>query len=505
MQKTVIMSNRSKKYWRLICCLLLFGGSFMHADTLLNKCGKIIRAPFVFCKATVRSFKKELSGSSDINDTTKDAGDKFGLVLGRSVTSIPDRMINTLVDQACAAIPWMALWGFTGGYIKMPDGIKNCIPENYKKPLLYTMGGVAGAAGIYAYYTMPADEEKEGSEQKADNQHAVMNKKESDAEFVDSLPLEQEEKNILKNRFEQVAALGGQREKASLAVIKALPWNKYTQDTTDLARAKKILDGNHYGLDKVKRQILNYIAVRHLNHNACPPILCLVGPPGVGKTSIARTIARCLGRHHDLIACGTITEKSRLVGVASAYVGAQEGLLIKAIKRTESMNPVLILDEVDKMPEQAMEALISVLDTQQNTLFRDHFVDVSCDLSKTLPIITVNDLKRLPLPLQDRMHVIMIEPFKDNEKLAIAQKFLIRKAINYAGLDQYVSKLEEQLNEHVIRHIITYYTQEAGVRDLERVLRSLCSEIARAVVEHERLPEITIETLPELIGNPPAH
>lgn len=495
------MSNRSKRYIRLMCCLLILYGSLMRSDTLLNKCGKIIRAPFVFCKATVRSFKKEVAGSSDINDTTKDAGDKLGAALGRSVTSIPERAINTWVDQACAAIPWMTLWGMAGGYIKVPDGIKNCILD-HKKPLIYTTGLITGAAGIYWYYTDPAEE---GEEAKTDNQHSVIDTKSPDAEFVNNLPLTQEEKNILKNRFEQIATIGGQREKASLAVIKGLPWNKYTQDNTDIAQAKKILEDSHYGLDKIKKQILNYIAVRHLNQNACPPILCLVGPPGVGKTSIARTIARCLGRHHDLIACGTITEKSRLVGVAPAYVGAQEGLLIKAIKRTESMNPVFILDEVDKMSEQAMEALISVLDTQQNTLFRDHFVDIPCDLSKTLPIITVNDLKRLPLPLQDRMHIITIEPFKEHEKLAIAQRFLVRKAINYAGLDKYASKLEEQLNENVIRHVITHYTQEAGVRDLERALRSLCAEVARVIVEHKRLPEITIETLPDLIGNPPVH
>jgi|GEM_PF-4787061 len=435
--------------------------------------------PVRYTKKFCRSFWKEASKPrTGLEGELSPDESALGKRLGVAAAGIPETMILAVFTQisyrTIDKIPWEHIRDKTWKYTTLPFiYAKNCIytPENRQ------------------------------------DQKVPIEPEETDEQFVARLPLSEQRKNILKKRFAGVVSAQGRdkrREKASLAVIKSLPWGVYTQDTLDLAKAKEVLDTAHYGSEALKKTILDYIAVCNLNkNNVAPPMLCLVGPPGVGKTSITKAIAQCLGRHHAIIACASISDREQLVGFSSTYVGAQEGDLLKAFKRAGSMNPVITLDEVDKMAPTSQGALLEVLDSGQNREFCDHFIDTSFDASQAFFFITVNNLDKLPRALQNRMCIIKMNAYENHEKLIIARKFLVPDALKYAGLSEYKAELTHQLNDHVLNHIINHYTEEEGVRDLGRTLKSLCAGAARVVVEHKRLPEITIETLPGLIGNPP--
>jgi ATP-dependent Lon protease len=286
--------------------------------------------------------------------------------------------------------------------------------------------------------------------------------------------------------------------------ILSLPWNKQKEEKIDVKEAEKILDGDHYGLEKPKERILEYLAVRQLVGHMKGPILCLVGPPGVGKTSLGRSIARATDRDFVRVSLGGVRDEAEIRGHRRTYIGALPGKIIQGLKKAGTGNPVFLLDEVDKMSTDfrgdPSSALLEVLDPEQNTTFNDHYLDVDYDLSKVMFITTANNLERIPRPLQDRMEIIRIAGYTELEKLNIAKRYLVSKQREANGL------LEKNitLSDSALMAIIRHYTKEAGVRSLEREIASVCRKVAVEVVKGDRNAHIkvTAKSLVPFLGPP---
>jgi ATP-dependent Lon protease len=263
--------------------------------------------------------------------------------------------------------------------------------------------------------------------------------------------------------------------------ILSLPWTETTEDQLDLDRAREILDEDHYDLEKVKERILEYLAVSKLKNDLSGPILCFVGPPGVGKTSLGQSIARTLGRKFMRLSVGGVRDEAEIRGHRRTYIGAMPGTIIRALRDAESKNPVVLIDEIDKMGADfrgdPASAMLEVLDPEQNSHFRDHYLDLPFDLSKVLFICTANQLETIPGPLLDRMDVIQLSGYTEDEKLGIARKYLVPKQLEAHGL----SSEQVTLSDNTLRVVIREYTREAGVRNLERRIADLLRKVAREV------------------------
>lgn len=280
-----------------------------------------------------------------------------------------------------------------------------------------------------------------------------------------------------------------------------LPWNNKTDDIIDLKKAKEILDEDHYGLEKVKDRIIEYLAVKKMTNSLNGPILCLYGPPGVGKTSIARSIARAMNRNYVRVSLGGVKDEAEIRGHRKTYIGSMPGRIINAMKQAGSKNPLILLDEIDKMSSDfkgdPASAMLEVLDAEQNNTFRDHFLELPFDLSDVMFITTANDISNVPKPLLDRMEVITLSTYTEEEKLNIANSYLLPKQLEKHGL----KKTNLSISNAVLNLVIDGYTREAGVRTLEREIGTLCRKAARQILE-ENIKKVTVtsKNLEEYLG-----
>ncbi len=285
----------------------------------------------------------------------------------------------------------------------------------------------------------------------------------------------------------------------------SVPWKKKSRELRDLNKAEKILNSDHYGLEKIKERILEFLAVRQLTRKTQSSIICFVGPPGVGKSSLAKSIARATGRKFVRLSLGGVRDEAEIRGHRRTYIGAFPGQIVQMMKKAGTVNPVFLLDEIDKM---AMDfrgdpaaALLEVLDPEQNDTFADHYLDVEYNLNKVMFIATANVIHTVPPALRDRMEVIELTGYTPNEKLAIGQQFLVKRQIKTHGLKKYSVKFEDD----GIRSLIDHYTREAGVRNLEREIASVCRKLARRVLEEGKDVEISVDGpdfIRELLGKP---
>lgn len=285
--------------------------------------------------------------------------------------------------------------------------------------------------------------------------------------------------------------------------ILALPWMTMSKDKTDIKRAEKILNDDHYGLEKVKERILEFLAIRKLTPKMKSPIICFVGPPGVGKTSLAKSVARALDRKFVRMSLGGVRDEAEIRGHRRTYIGALPGRIIQGMRTAGTANPVFLLDEIDKMASDfrgdPAAALLEVLDPEQNFSFSDHYLDLPYDLSHTLFIMTANSLYSIPRPLLDRMEVISLSGYTEDEKVNIAKRYLVPKQLKAHGLK--ASQLE--IGDKVILKLVQGYTRESGVRNLERQIANLCRKVATRVVKKEwKTEELRPEILEELLGSP---
>jgi len=280
----------------------------------------------------------------------------------------------------------------------------------------------------------------------------------------------------------------------------ALPWGKETEDNLDIDHAKKILDEDHYGLKDIKDRILDFISIRKLKENSHTPILCFVGPPGTGKTSLGKSIARCLGREYIRISLGGVKDEAEIRGHRRTYVGAMPGRFIQGIRKAGSSNPLIVIDELDKIGSDfrgdPASAMLEVLDPQQNKEFYDNYLGVPFDLSKAIFIATANNINTISAPLRDRMEVIQLAGYTMEEKMNIAKCHLVENAIIDTGLENQKVKISDE----VIFSLVMGYTKEAGVRQLERIIKKLCSKAARSLVEKNRLVKFSSHNLEKYLG-----
>lgn len=305
------------------------------------------------------------------------------------------------------------------------------------------------------------------------------------------------------NRFAKLPSASADSAvlRSYLESVLDLPWNKSTKEKFDIKHSQQILEEDHYGLEKVKERILEFLAVRKMTGGRNSTVLCLEGPPGVGKTSIARSIARALGRKFVRVSLGGIHDESDIRGHRKTYIGAMEGRIMAAMREAKVKNPLILLDEIDKMgvdyKGDPSAALLEVLDNEQNNAFRDHYIEIPFDLSNVLFITTANTLDRISQPLLDRMEIIRISGYTGAEKFHIAKDYLIKKALNKTGM-----KAEQfRITDGAINKIIESYTREAGVRKLEQTLESLCRKAAKRILETgEESIEISEENIGDYLG-----
>jgi ATP-dependent Lon protease len=272
--------------------------------------------------------------------------------------------------------------------------------------------------------------------------------------------------------------------------VLSLPWQEYSEEKHDIKKAEDILNEDHWGLEKVKERILEYLAVLSIAKNLKGPILCLVGPPGVGKTSLARSIAQSLNRSFARISLGGVRDEAEIRGHRKTYVGAMPGKILQALRKVDKGNPLVLLDEIDKMASDfrgdPSSAMLEVLDPEQNCNFQDHYLELEYDLSKVMFIATANSLHTVPRPLLDRMEIIGLEGYTETEKFHIAKNYLVPKQLEMHGLKERKVSIQDQ----AIKNVIRYYTKEAGVRNLERQIANVCRKVARDIVKDEAIADM---------------
>jgi ATP-dependent Lon protease len=345
-----------------------------------------------------------------------------------------------------------------------------------------------------------AEEARDLREQLEDVALPAEVRKQADRELhrLEQLPTQAAEHGVIRSYLEWIASL---------------PWGVSTEDDLDLRHAREILDADHYDIEQVKDRILEFLAVRRLKPDARGSILCFAGPPGVGKTSLGKSVARALGRNFERISVGGVRDEAEIRGHRRTYIGAMPGTIIRALRDAGSDNPLFMIDEIDKMGADfrgdPSSAMLEVLDPEQNGTFRDHYLDVPFDLSKVMFICTANDLDRIPGPLRDRMELIQLSGYTEDEKLQIAKRYLVPRQVERNGL----KKSWIAFGDRALRRVISDYTREAGVRGLEREIGTICRKVAREVAESangskpgkQDKTTITPEKVRDLLGRARVH
>ena len=337
---------------------------------------------------------------------------------------------------------------------------------------------------------------EDNTESDADQFTAALGKLKADKEVKEKIKKEIDRfKNISSSSSESAVARG------YIETLLELPWNKTSKDNKDLKNAEQILNADHYGLEKVKERMLEFLAVRNLTSKGESPIICLVGPPGTGKTSIARSVAKALDKKYVRISLGGVRDEAEIRGHRRTYVGAMPGRIVNGLRSAGVKNPLMLLDEIDKMSSDykgdTASALLEVLDAEQNKKFRDHYVEIPIDLSEVLFIATANSVQDIPRPLLDRMELIEVTSYTENEKLHIAKEHLLAKQMERNGIRP------EQLaiTDKAMAKIISGYTREAGVRNLERKLGEICRKAARPLYEGDKEKiKVTEQNLEKFLG-----
>ena len=310
-------------------------------------------------------------------------------------------------------------------------------------------------------------------------------------EQLEKLNADKETKEKIKKEIQRFKGMPGGSQEANvlrtyIETVLEMPWKKTSRDNQDIIHAKEVLEEDHYGLEQVKDRVLEFLAVRALTKKGTSPILCLVGPPGTGKTSIARSVARALGKKYVRISLGGIHDEAEIRGHRKTYVGAMPGRIADAMRQAGVANPLMLLDEIDKVSADyrgdVSSALLEVLDGEQNGKFRDHYLEIPLDLSGVLFIATANDVSTIPRPLLDRMEVIEVSSYTENEKFHIAKKYLVPKQLERNGLTGEMLSFSDKALEKIIHN----YTREAGVRNLERRIGEICRKAAREFLEKKR-------------------
>ncbi len=306
------------------------------------------------------------------------------------------------------------------------------------------------------------------------------------------------------SRYEMLPAASGETGviKTYIDWLMALPWWQESKDNEDLNLAQSILDEDHYGLEKVKERIMEYLAVKQMTNSLKAPILCLVGPPGVGKTSLARSVARALGRKFVKISLGGVKDESEIRGHRRTYLGSMPGRFIQAMKKAQTMNPVFLIDEIDKMASDykgdPASAMLEVLDPEQNSVFSDHYIEEPYDLSRVLFIATANYLENIPAALRDRLEIIELSSYTELEKVHIAKEHLLTKQLKENGLKSSQLKIDDEMLLYMIR----YYTRESGVRQLERTIATVCRKSVLAILkDNKKSIRLTKKLIKEWLGN----
>lgn len=323
------------------------------------------------------------------------------------------------------------------------------------------------------------------------------------SERVEALEAKEEVKDRIRKEIERFKAIAGSSSESAVSrtyieTLLELPWDKAAKDREDISYAKKVLEEEHYGLEKVKDRILEFLAVRTLTKKGDSPIICLVGPPGTGKTSIARSVAQALNKKYIRICLGGVRDEAEIRGHRRTYIGALPGRLADGLRQAGVKNPLMLLDEIDKVSSDykgdTASALLEVLDSEQNCHFTDHYIEIPLDLSEVLFLATANSTQTIPKPLLDRMEVIEVNSYTQNEKFHIAKEHLVKKQISRNGL----TAKQLSISDGALRRIITGYTKEAGVRTLERKIGEICRKAARELLEQcETLKEIPAAALEE--------
>ncbi|EDL64658.1 endopeptidase La [Bacillus sp. SG-1] len=352
----------------------------------------------------------------------------------------------------------------------------------------------------YLREQMKAIQKELGDKEGKTGEIEELTKRIAEAEMPESV-----EKTVLKElgRYEKVPTSSAESSviRNYIEWLISLPWSAQTEDDLDIKKAEEILNREHFGLEKVKERVLEYLAVQKLTQSLRGPILCLAGPPGVGKTSLAKSVAESLGRNFVRVSLGGVRDESEIRGHRRTYVGAMPGRVIQGMKKAGTINPVFLLDEIDKMSSDfrgdPSSAMLEVLDPEQNSNFSDHYIEETYDLSKVMFLATANDLSTIPGPLRDRMEIITIAGYTELEKINIAKNHLLPKQIKENGL----TKSQLQVREDALEAVVRYYTREAGVRGLERQLATLCRKTAKVIVSGEKKKVIITEkNIEEFLG-----